>query len=233
MIVDFLSEKEKFPYLGSYCQIGPKYALGCWVGHFLYHYISEKNYAKQVGYLRTLLNYLGQLEPSPVPLLKKTTTEKLNTLLGKFGFPSSYFTNYNNRPLRIYYIPYQHTAFNAAYYPFINSITSYKPKEEGSTPEYIFVHEIGHLLINNLTGNPEKVPESFVEFSKKFRPEYEGDLVEIFVDLFSIAVMMDTDFAAKNPFLTVFPVEEQKTIKEYFKNLISERKYATPAYDSF
>jgi hypothetical protein len=28
-ILDYLSQKEKFSYLSSYCMVGPKYALGC------------------------------------------------------------------------------------------------------------------------------------------------------------------------------------------------------------
>jgi hypothetical protein len=40
-------------------------------------------------------------------------------------------------------------------------------------------------------GMPDKVPDSFIEFNKKFNPSWRKELVEVFVDLFSMAVMMD------------------------------------------
>jgi hypothetical protein len=61
-----------------------------------------------------------------------------------------------------------------------------------------------------LTGDPEKLPESFLEFNKVFNPNWEGDLIEVFVDLFSIAIMMDTKYAAQKPFLTTFSLKAQK-----------------------
>jgi hypothetical protein len=226
VIADYLSEKEKVPYLGHYCLIGPKHALGCLVGHFLYHYISEKDLKKQITLLNKLLNYIKDFQPSKVPLLKQTTTVKLINTIEQFGIPAYFLRTYTNRPLRIYYIPYKHLEFNAGYYPQLNSIVSYKPKEADSTPEYILMHEVGHLLTFNLTGDAGKVPDSFVEFNKVHAPKWKGDLVEVFVDLFSIAVMMDTEFAPKNPFPEKFPVRFQNSVKDYFTKLIGDLKYA-------
>lgn len=223
-ILDFLSERERIPYLDEFCLIGPKYALGCLIGHFIYHYISENNYNKQIVFLKKLSGYLQEFSPSQDALLRKTAATKLIDTIRKFGLPGYFLRACNNRPLRIYFIPYKHAKYNAGYLPYLNSIVSYRPKEKVSSPEYIFVHEIGHLLIFNLTGDPEKVPDSFIEFNKKFNPSWTGDLVEVFVDLFSIAIMMDTDFAPKNPFLKTFSIKHQIIIRNYFKGLINELK---------
>jgi hypothetical protein len=223
-ILDYLYKNEKIPQTDNYCLIGSKHALGCLLGHFLYHYISEKNFKKQITLLKSLSKYLKEFQPSERALLKKTAAVKLIDAIKKFGLPGYFLRAFNNRPLRIYFIPHQHIKFNAGYLPFLNSIVSYRPKENASSAEYIFVHEIGHLLIFNLTGDPGKVPDSFIEFNNKFNPSWKGDLVEVFVDLFSIAIMMDTEFASKNPFLKTFEVKSQQIIKDYFNDLIKSLK---------
>jgi hypothetical protein len=224
-IKNHLLGKEQFSYLSSYCLVGPKYALGCLLGHFLYHYISEPNSTKQISLLISLLEYVQAFKFSKAALLKKTTTAKLINIVESYGIPTYFLRTSDNRPLRIYYIPYERTDFNAAYYPHLNSIALYRPKEDNS-PEYVFLHEIGHLFTYNLTGEPEKVPDSFIEFNKKNNPTWKGDLVEVFVDLFSLALMAETEFSTKNPFIPKIPVTNQRLVKEYFIGLISDLKYA-------
>ena len=224
-IEDYLSQTEQFSYLSSYSLVGPKYALGCLLGHFIYHYISEKDLAKQTSLLIHLSNYAATFKPSRSALLKKTTTVKLIDILDDFGVSTSFLRTWNYRPLRVYYIPYERADYNAVYYPYLNSIASYRPKEN-SSPEYIFLHEIGHLLAYNITGEPDKVPASFIEFNKKNSPHWQEDLIEVFVDLFSTAVMMETDFAPQNPFISILSTRSQRLIKDYFIDLVRELKYA-------
>lgn len=94
----------------------------------------------------------------------------------KYDIPKYFLKTSNWWPLRIHFIPYEHADVN------------------GNT---FCVHEIGHSLTFNLTGDPEKVPDSFVEFNERFNPSWQKELVEIFVDLFSMVVMMDTEYADK------------------------------------
>src|SRR5882757_11136476 len=77
VIKAYLSEKEKFAYLTSYCMVGPKYAFGCLVGNFLIHYVKEKDLRKQKGFLVKLLNFLKGFRPSKNAVLKQTTADKL------------------------------------------------------------------------------------------------------------------------------------------------------------
>ena len=222
-IRNFLFKKENLGYFKSYCQIGPKYALGCSVGRILSFYVrSNENSEVQITLLNELLDRIKGFQPSSNLLLKKTTTVKLFDILFEFGLPLSFLTLSANKTLRIYYIPYEHKVLNGAYFPYLNSIELYKSKEK--YPEYVFMHEIGHLIAYNLTGNPEKVPESFIKFSSTYNPDYDGDLVEIFVDLFSMAAMMDTEYASENPILQEFDIEDQKEIKNYFVQLMNTIK---------
>jgi len=78
------------------------------------------------------------------------------------------------------------------------------------------------LLAYNITGNYIKVPESFLQFNEQFNPNFKGNLVEIFADLFSIAVMIGTEYASKNPFITKLSIAKQTIIKDYFTKLIAD-----------
>lgn len=220
LFVDFLNEKAKISYIKSYYLIGPKYALGGLVSQFLFYYVSEKDFTKQIYLLNELLHYIEGLQPSKNALLKKTTATNLLNSINNFGLLTSRLRTSNGMPLQIYFIPFEHVDVDAGYYPYINSIASYKPREKDLSAEYVFVHEVGHLLIYNITGDPEKVPDSFIEFNRKFNPEWDDDLVEVFVDLFSVAVMMDTEYAPLNPFVTEFSKKSQKVIKNYFIELV-------------
>ena len=48
-----------------------------------------------------------------------------------------------------------------------------------------------------------EVPNSFIEFNKQMNPKFlecsKEDQLEIYADLFSIAVMLDTEFEELNP----------------------------------
>jgi hypothetical protein len=225
LILNSINAKLNLSYYKDYEVIGPKYALGCLIGRFLYIYLKSENRTQQIELLTQLAGYLKELKPSSRPLLKKTTAIKLLKVIEDFGFPKSCWRLRTMQPLLIHIIPFEINNLNAAYYPYINSIASYRVGtcEEGSTPEYIFVHEVGHLLLYIITGNPEKVPDSFVTFNEKFRPNYNGDLLEIFVDLFSLAVMKDTEYAHLNPFMAVFSIDDQKLISSYFSKLVRKQ----------
>lgn len=111
-ISSYLHTTEKVPYLATYCQIGPKYALGCLLGHFIYHYIGISDLNTQASLLTSLLTFTKDFRPSKAALLKKTNTIKLLNTLSDWGFPDYRLRSNNNTPLRIFYIPYEHWICN-------------------------------------------------------------------------------------------------------------------------
>lgn len=229
----YLSEKEKLPFLSSYCMAGPKHALGCLVGHFLYLYVEEKDISKQKRYLGRLLKFLKGFRSSKKAVLKQTTAEKLLDTPVRFELPKYFLKTSNWRSLRIYFIPYEHKDVNGGYFPHLNTIVSYRPRKNNLSPEYIFMHEVGHLLAFNLSGDPEKVPDSFIEFNERLNPSWQKDLLEIFVDSFAMAVMTDTEYAHKNPLLKTATAGQQKIVKDYFIQVMGNLRYKDTAPLSF
>jgi hypothetical protein len=55
----------------------------------------------------------------------------------------------------------------------------------------------------------------------------------MFVDLFSMAVMMDTEYADKNPLLKGASMGQQKIVRNYFINLMGNLKYKNQGPQSF
>lgn len=216
-IDSYISQKEIFSD-NPYCIIGPKYALGCLTGNFLYHIVKVKETQTQITLLEDLLIKVKGFGPESNPLLKKTTTKKLISILTDQNINKAFLNEYG-LPLRLYYIPFAHKEVNAYYYPWLHSIGSFKPKNDCGTPEYIFMHEIGHLVAHRITGDPDKIPNSFIEFNNKFHPGFKGNLVEAFADLFAIAAMIDTEFASYRPAIEIFDSQDLKEIKNYFTTL--------------
>lgn len=226
VIDEFLFKKVHKKLWDSYTLIGPKYSLSCLVSTFLSYYIREEDFEKQKKLLENLVNMIEGFGVSKARSLKVITTHKLLEVLFKFGFPEECLRTKNFMPLTVFHIPLEHVEFNASYYPFINSIASYKPKIE-ATPEYIFFHEVGHLLVYNLTGNPEKLPQSFIDLNRELNPEWEGDLLEVFVDIFSVVIMKNTEYEDKNPFISGFDASIIKIFYNYFSKIIAD---LTPYY---
>ncbi len=219
LMFNFVLDTGRTSIYNDYNLVGPKYALGCFVANALFYYIMDEDFKLQIDILKNFSNSIGQLEISQNKVLKKTTAAKLINAVEVFGIPTPYLKA-DNKPLNIFHIPFNHKIYNGHYYPYLNSIASYKPHTENCSPEYIFLHEVGHLIIYKLAGNPHKVPDSFVEFTRLHNPKWNDDLVEIFVDLFSVAVMLGTEFEPLNPLIVSRNMDKIRGIKEYFVELI-------------
>jgi len=124
----WLSEKEKLSDFCCYCMFGPKHALGCLVGHCLFHDVEEEDIRKQKEYLGQLLKFLEGFRPSKNAILKQTIANKLLDTLVRFGLPRYFLKTSACWPLRIYFIPYEHKDFNGCYFPDLNAIGSFRPK---------------------------------------------------------------------------------------------------------
>lgn len=86
---------------------------------------------------------------------------------------------------------------------------------------YILLHEIGHLLNIAIT-NANKVPDDFIPiFQKSFNNYNEvpiEDMLEIYADCFSIAMMNNTQYKNLNPFIKEFSKESVALITDYFSS---------------
>lgn len=82
------------------------------------------------------------------------------------------------------------------------TVLMYHMRDCTVSPEYVFLHELGHVLQIALCG-PEEVPEEFYRFQSSFsQPLKRGEPIakEVFADTFAIAVMHGTDLQKYMPF---------------------------------
>jgi len=133
ILFNYLIEKEKIDQANNYCIIGPKYALGCLVAHFL-HLSIDNTDLKQKELLTELLEYVKGFQPSKSSLLNLRDVVNLIALISAFGLPETFLIARDTyMPLRVYLIPYQHQKNNAVYFPYLNSIASYRPKRSSKS----------------------------------------------------------------------------------------------------
>jgi predicted metalloprotease len=94
-------------------------------------------------------------------------------------------------------------------------------KDNSLAPEYVFLHEMGHVLQVALTGSNQLVPEEFIKFNQSIDKNIElvqgsYEAVEVFADTFAIAIMHDTCISKFDPF--DFP----EMLKTSFSNFYSQ-----------
>ncbi|MHB9038971.1 MAG: hypothetical protein ACYC64_20220 [Armatimonadota bacterium] len=76
-------------------------------------------------------------------------------------------------------------------------------KDSEISPEYVFLHELGHALQIALTGSKEIVPEEFILFHQALNSPLEQgnpDAPDVFADTFAMAVMRGTELSSHDPF---------------------------------
>jgi len=124
--------------------------------------------------------------------------------------------------------------YNSASFPHINIIINSKFNHKNgqlNDPSYIFMHEIGHLLLANISGENNELPDDFWKILKygfnnshdiSTFPKY--DLLEIFADCFTIACSSGNKYAKGNPFITIVKFDKQNVdyITRYMKDYIKK-----------
>lgn len=205
--------------------VGPKKGLSCFVSDFLCSYIQIKDFDLQIQGLGSLMQDLDNLHESKSPILKINTTQKLLEILRGLGARKYLIYNKSHVPIRFYFVPYGNKEMNAGYFPHLHLVTLYRNHlDPQSSPEYIFMHEIGHIIQLYFTGDQTRVPDSFKTIvANMFKPCSDEVLVEVFADCFSVAVMKDTPFEEFNPFCSVFLQEHQVLLKDYFSSLLNDK----------
>lgn len=199
---------------------GPGKGLSLYVANQLLLALNVESFKNKMSVLKGLNNVLDSFYDSKNPLLKVTKAKLLIDLLRKF-LGDHFHKITHQRFLSIYFVPYETKINNAAFDLNTNSIAVFRTKaKKTQTPEYIFVHEFGHVLHCTLFRSITEVPKSFVDFNQKMNPNFFNysklDQLEIYADLFSIAVMLDTEFANHNPFIKTMQRAHLDAIREYF-----------------
>ena len=169
--------------------------------------------------------------PSGICLSIKDEEKVLSTLSNKFPFWEIVSAN---KTLDILNINNTHRSFNSLCgasgdaSSFI--VYMFNMKDSSVIPEYVFLHELGHVLQISLTGSDKLVPTEFIEFNKLIKVILEQgtyESAEVFADTFAIAVMRGTDLCKFNPF--PFPDELNKTFEEFYAKLF-ERYRGTAGF---
>ncbi|MBH5320892.1 hypothetical protein I6N90_24190 [Paenibacillus sp. GSMTC-2017] len=207
----------------SFVMVGPKRGLSCFVSDLLSLYVTVSAYDEQSELLKNLLQDIDDLKDSLRPMLKMTIARKLLQILEQYGANHFFAYNHNGIPLRFYFVPYGNKTMNAGYFPHLHLVVIYKNElDSHANSEYIFMHELGHVVQLYMTKSLLIVPDSFKEATTRmFKPCSDEVLAEVFADCFTIAVMKGTFFEVKNPFCTIFLPEHQIRIKEYFLSVFT------------
>ena len=216
---EYLTRTAKFSFQNINIMIGPNKGLSYLSAFFLLHYCRMKNKRERQKVLNYLLNFYYTLSTSQSPLLTITSARSLLKIVKDFGIRDSLLFKDWTIPLKYIFIPFECSEKNAEFSLFPHSITIFKPNlEKAFSAEYVFLHEIGHVIQVHFTNQGTMVPESFCQCFPNIKKQ---DYPEVFADFFTIAVMMDSKYSVKNPFIKPNNRISENKIKDYFHNLIS------------
>ena len=107
------------------------------------------------------------------------------------------------------------------------AISMYNMKDTTTAPEYVFLHELGHVFQASITKSKMAVPDEFIQFHNSIpnsvRLEHGNpDAAEVFADTFAVAVMHETELSCYDPFN--FPIWLNKDLEALYTDL--SQKYA-------
>lgn len=229
LVTDYLLDSDDDLRISNFDQVryyGLSAGLSRYVANQLLLSLNVSSIKNKIWVIDQVNVSLNNLYDSKNPLLKITTARLLIKLLEQFlGGHFQKITNH--RFLAIYFVPFENNQSNAAFDINTNSIAVFRTKEkETQKPEYIFLHEFGHIIHCTLFKTTNEVPNSFIEFNKQMNPKFfeysREDQLEIYADLFSIAVMLDSEFEGHNPFIKTMKRVHTDKIREYFLTELSK-----------
>lgn len=146
------------------------------------------------------------IKPSGISMSLEDEEQVLSTLSNKFPFFLEIISA--NKTLNILNINNTHRLFNSMCGVSENAasfvVYMFNMKDCSIAPEYVFLHELGHVLQIALTGSDLLVPNEFIDFNNSLPKvnleQGTYDAVEAFADTFAIAVMHGTSLCGFNPF---------------------------------
>ena len=100
-------------------------------------------------------------------------------------------------------------------------ISCFQMPSTNTNPVYVFYHELGHVLLCELTGELSKIPYSFYKLAKKIvnidNVDSEKEMIELFCDFFATYLMLDTKHEKYVPY--VLDDCEKNLINKYFRHV--------------
>ena len=110
------------------------------------------------------------------------------------------------------------------------AIHMYNMKDSDTAPEYVFLHELGHVLQVSLTNSVLYVPDEFIQLHNSIpsarRLEHGNpDAPEVFADTFAVAVMHGTELSRYDPFN--FPEAFNEALERFYKKLLEKYRRAS------
>jgi hypothetical protein len=172
--------------------------------YLMAHGVASGKVRDTILHIRELIEYIDTsvTGPSGNRLTEKRAKRVLRVLVAKFP----YF-DVVSKPLHILLIDNTDKRFNSQC--GINAsgdeciVLVFHMKDSKLSPEYVFLHELGHALQIALTGSPEIVPEEFIRFHQALNTELDQgnpDAPEVFADTFAMAAMRGTELCSHDPF---------------------------------
>jgi len=167
-------------------------------------------------------------ESKNVQISESSVSEIMEYLNLKFSF---YDAVLKSNPIEIVMLNNTHVDFNNECFAYGTDgevdckLFVYHLKENSSySPEYVFLHELGHVVHIKLTGKAKSVPNSFFDcIASEFPDMTLHTAPEIFADCFAMAVMHESPFSKYDPFDKI-KQEHKVLFKQYMKSLILSAK---------
>lgn len=206
----------------------------------------DKELREQIEYI---IDFFGcsMTKPKTGALTPGEAWELLGIVQDKYGLISAVT---GQRELEIYLIERSHVSYDSFLLTYKNSHTgiwlnkwllfSLSPCLDilDCNKYHVFMHELGHVLYNAVTGGGNGMPAFFGEIAFLLGFPLNDDIIcpdELFADLFSASALKGTKYSPFNPFGSVMDPGIYELLELYFRMLAhnAERdQYGTSAADN-
>lgn len=195
-------------------------------------------------------NIIEEIKEYSINLVEKFNTERItktqvddifNTLYKLYPNLKNIFSNVT---INIFLFNFSNKVYNSHTMPAIScnffTIMCYYIKDDeefkkyNNNPIYVFLHELGHVLLIIITKNFIKVPDKFLESAglKYVLKPNQLEASEVFADFFAFTVMHQTEYNKYNVFDGKIPDTLYLNLDNYFKKLIDNYQVEDSSIDS-
>ena len=202
------------------------------VCYLMQYWIFRKTYMENAEYLFKIINTIQQemIEPQKKNISIKSIHRLMEAAEKRFKFCSKVLYS---KPLDILIINHSHTYWNGIYSSaMINDceikdtiILPYLRYEVDFPQEFIFLHELGHVLHTRITKISMTPPDSFNMVINRMFPTLQdapnNQKAELFADCFAISVLCGSDLKQYNPY-TFISLEDCIILAAYMVDLIDK-----------